>query len=60
MRDAGRCWETPLDADPKMEQGVMIRNWTKEAEAARAFRGFVQGQHGRDVLNRYDFFLPEK
>jgi molybdate transport system substrate-binding protein len=60
MRDTGRFWEIPLNAYPKMEQGGIIMNWTKEAEAARAFRDFVLGQHGRAVLKRNGFFLPEK
>ena len=60
MRDAGRYWEIPLDAYPKMEQGGIILKWTKDADAARAFRDFVLGQHGRDVLKRYGFYLPEK
>jgi len=60
MRDAGRHWEIPLDAYPKMEQGGMILKWTKDADAARAFRDFVLGKHGRDVLKRHGFFLPEK
>jgi len=60
MRAAGRYWEIPLAAYPKMEQGGIILNWTKEAEAARAFRDFVLGQHGRAVLKRNGFFLPEK
>jgi molybdate transport system substrate-binding protein len=60
MRNAGRYWEIPLDAYPKMEQGGIILKWTKGADAARAFRDFVLGKHGRDVLKRYGFFLPEK
>ena len=60
MRDAGRYWEIPLDAYPKMEQGGIILNWTKDAAAALAFRDFVLGEHGREVLKRYGFFLPEK
>jgi molybdate transport system substrate-binding protein len=60
MRDAGRYWEIPLDAYPKMEQGGIILSWTKEPIAARGFRDFVLGQHGREVLKRYGFFLPEK
>lgn len=59
MRAAGRYWEIPLDAYPKMEQGGIILKWTKEAEAARAFRNFVLGEHGRTVLKRYGFFLPK-
>ncbi len=60
MRDAGRYWEVPLDAYPRMDQGGLILNWTKEPAAARAFRDFVLGEHGREVLKRYGFFLPEK
>jgi molybdate transport system substrate-binding protein len=60
MRDAGRYWEIPLDAYPKMEQGGIILSGTKEPIAARGFRDFVLGQHGREVLKRYGFFLPEK
>lgn len=59
MRAAGRYWEIPLDAYPKMEQGGIILKWAKEAEAARAFRNFVLGEHGRTVLKRYGFFLPK-
>jgi molybdate transport system substrate-binding protein len=60
MKDAGRYWEIPLDAYPKMEQGGIILSWTKEPIAARAFRDFVLGQHGRKALKRYGFFLLEK
>lgn len=60
MRGAGRYWEIPLDDYPKMEQGGIILSGTKEVDAARAFRDFVLGEHGRAVLKRYGFFLPEK
>lgn len=60
MRDSGYYWEIPLDAYPKMEQGGIILNSTKEPEAARAFRNFVLGEHGRGVLKRFGFFLPER
>ena len=60
MRATGQFWEIPLDAYPKMEQGGIILNWTKDAESARAFRDFALGEHGRAVLKRYGFFLPEK
>jgi molybdate transport system substrate-binding protein len=60
MREAGRYWEIPLDAYPRMDQGGMILNWTKEPAAACAFRDFVLGDHGREVLKRHGFFLPEK
>lgn len=59
MRGAGRYWEIPLDAYPAMEQGGMIAKWTKDAPAARSFRDFALGPHGREVLRRYGFFLPD-
>lgn len=58
MRDAGRWWEIPLEAYPRMDQGGVILNWTRHPAAARAFRDFVLGEHGREVLKRYGFFLP--
>jgi molybdate transport system substrate-binding protein len=60
MRDAGRYWEIPLDSYPKMEQGGIILNWTKDPAGARALRDFVLGAHGREVLKRYGFFLPAR
>jgi molybdate transport system substrate-binding protein len=60
MRDAGRYWEIPLEAYPRMEQGGIILKWAKDAAAARNFRDFVLGEHGRGVLKRYGFFLPEQ
>jgi molybdate transport system substrate-binding protein len=59
MRDAGRYWEIPLEAYPKMEQGGIILKWAKDPDAAHAFRDFVLGKDGRAVLKRYGFFLPE-
>jgi len=33
---------------------------SKNLEMARAFRDFVLGDQGREVLKRYGFYLPEK
>ena len=60
MRDAGRFWPVPLDAYPRMEQGGTILKSSKNLEAARAFRDFVLGDHGREVLKQFGFYLPEK
>jgi ABC-type molybdate transport system substrate-binding protein len=43
-----------------MEQGGMVLKWTKEPQAARSFRDFILGRHGRAVLKRYGFFLPRE
>jgi len=60
MAEAGQYWEVPLDAYPKMEQGGLILKSSKNIEGARAFRDFVLNEHGRALLKRYGFFLPEK
>jgi molybdate transport system substrate-binding protein len=59
LREAGRYWEIPMEAYPRMEQGGIVLKWTKEAVAARAFRDFVLGAPGRAVLDRYGFLLPD-
>jgi molybdate transport system substrate-binding protein len=60
MRDAGRFWQVPLDAYPRMEQGGIILKSSKNLETARAFRDFVLGDQGREILKRFGFYLPEK
>lgn len=60
MRAAGRYWELPLDSYPRLEQGGVILNWTKEPRASRVFRDFVLDRQGRRVLKQHGFFLPEK
>jgi molybdate transport system substrate-binding protein len=60
MRDSGRFWPVPLDAYSRMEQGGIILKSTENLETARAFRDFVLGEHGREVLEKYGFSLPEK
>jgi len=60
LRDQGRYWEIPFDAYPRMEQGGMIMRWTREPSAARELKGFILNTHGREVLRRYGFFLPER
>ena len=60
MREAGRFWQVPLDAYPRMEQGGIILKSTKDPQTARAFRDFVLGDRGREVLKLYGFSLPEK
>jgi molybdate transport system substrate-binding protein len=60
MRDAGRFWQVPLDAYPQMEQGGIILKSSRNLATARAFRDFVLGDHGREVLEHYGFYLPGK
>jgi len=56
MRNAGRFWEIPLDAYPRMEQGGLILKSTKNLETSRLFRDFVLGDDGGEVLKRHGFF----
>jgi molybdate transport system substrate-binding protein len=60
MRDAARFWQVPLYAYPLIEQGGIILKSSKNLVMARAFRDFVLGDHGREVLERYGFHLPGK
>lgn len=56
MRDAGRFWQIPLDAYPRMQQAGLILKSTKNLETSRLFRDFVLGDHGCEVLKRYGFY----
>ena len=56
-RSQGRYWEVPLDAHPLIEQGGIILKWTKQPESAQAFRSFVLGAEGQQVLKKFGFFL---
>jgi molybdate transport system substrate-binding protein len=54
---AGRYWEIPRSAYPRLEQaGVII----KDTPDARAFRSFLLGNAGRAILKRSGFLLPEE
>ena len=55
---AGRFWEVPLDAYPRIEQGGTILQWASNPDAARSFRSFLLSEYGHAVLKRYGFYLP--
>jgi molybdate transport system substrate-binding protein len=58
MQKAGRLWEVPLGAYPRMEQGGVILKWAKDPARARSFREYVIGPQGRAILERWGFSLP--
>jgi len=60
LRDKGRFWLVPGDAYPPLEQSSVIMNWVGDRAAAEAFRAFVTGHRGRQVLRRYGFQLPHE
>jgi molybdate transport system substrate-binding protein len=51
----GHYWEVPRDAYPRIQQGGAILRWTRNPEAARAFRAFLLAPEGRAILKRYGF-----
>jgi molybdate transport system substrate-binding protein len=55
LRGAGRYWEIPVTAYPKMEQGGII---LKPSRAASEFRAFLLNNTGRGVLKQFGFYLP--
>ncbi|HXB73990.1 MAG TPA: molybdate ABC transporter substrate-binding protein [Candidatus Acidoferrales bacterium] len=55
VRAAGRYWEIPIAAYPKLEQGGII---LKPSPAASEFRAFLLGAAGRRVLKQFGFYLP--
>jgi len=57
LRGAGRYWEIPLDAYPKIEQGGII---IKASAAASAFRAFLMGDKGRLTFKEFGFYVPGK
>lgn len=59
MKDAGRYWEVPGDAYPKLEQAGVILSRTQAPELAKALREAVTNSHGQDILRRYGFVIPE-
>lgn len=60
LQKEGKFWNVPLEAYPRMEQGGVILKWARDPAAAQAFRAFILGPLGREVLTRYGFGLPEK
>jgi molybdate transport system substrate-binding protein len=59
MKDAGRYWEVPKDAYPKLEQAGVIRRGAVNAAGAKQLKEYIRSPAGRAVLQRYGFALPE-
>lgn len=59
MKDAGRYWDVPADAYPKLAQGGVILSRSRAPELARALRDAVTGARGQEILRRYGFVIPE-
>jgi molybdate transport system substrate-binding protein len=62
MKNAGRYWEIPLEAYPRLDQGMAILAQARKAnhlEAARAFYNWFQNDASRAILKKYGFSLPQ-
>ena len=51
----GLYWEVPYPAYPRIQQGGAILKWTRNPQAAQAFRAFLLAPEGRAILKRYGF-----
>ena len=62
MKEAGRYWEIPLTAYPRMEQGGVILETARKSgnfAAVKQFADWMTAPTGREVLKRYGFYMPE-
>jgi molybdate transport system substrate-binding protein len=55
MRGAGKYWEVPESAHPRIEQGGVVTSRASDAEAARDYAAFVRGADGAAILARHGF-----
>lgn len=58
LRDDGDYWLIPPTRYPTIHQGGVILNNAQVRPAADAFRTFISGPAGREVLKRHGFQLP--
>lgn len=60
MRDAGRFWEIPENAHPRLTQGGLILPWAVSRAAAIHFRDYLLSGDGRQLLASRGFGLPAR
>ena len=59
-RVAGRFWEIPEHAHPRLTQGGLILPWARSREAAVRVRDFLLSGEGRQLLAAHGFDLPAR
>lgn len=57
MKDAGRYWEIPADAYPRMDQGGAILSSSPNKDLAEELRRFITSADGKAILGRYGFIM---
>ncbi len=60
MKDAGRYWEVPGDAFPKLEQAGILCQGGANAAGAKQLREYLGTPPARAILRRYGFALPDE
>ncbi|MCS6897396.1 MAG: molybdate ABC transporter substrate-binding protein [Nitrospira sp.] len=61
LREAGRFWEIPLTAYPRLEQGAVILETARKNgtfDAVKQFVDWVTAPPGQAILKRYGFSMP--
>ena len=60
MRAAGRFWEIPENAYPRLAQGGLVLPWAVWREGAVRFRDYLLSDEGRQLLASHGFGLPAR
>ena len=60
LREAGKFWEVPEAAHPRLEQGGLVLSTGRQAASARRIKTLLTGTDGRAVLARHGFALPDQ
>ena len=58
VQSKGRWVLVPEELHKPLDQGLGIIKGTKNEQAARAFRDFVNGAQGREIMGKYGFQFP--
>lgn len=59
LQGKGRAWPIPAEAHQPIEHAGVVLAWARDLAAAEAFRDFLLGAAGQEILSRYGFAPPE-
>jgi molybdate transport system substrate-binding protein len=60
LKGRGRGLPIPANLHPPLRQGGVILPWAQDPAAAVAFREFLIGPRGRELLSEHGFQLPDR